>query len=127
MADDMANASKAHLSSESERSNTESPSRPSNLPLEELDQTSTPPSRASGSPLTDTASDQDAEGDEDADYDMETPPILATAAPVTEPSSSSSPARASKRKLSIAEDEYMRENPELYGLRRSVRLSHTLV
>ena len=122
LADDMTLAGKAHDESESELSNTEPPSRLSNLPREDLNQTSTPSSRASESSLTDTASDQDAEGDEDADYDMETPPIVATATPINEPSSSSSPARVSKRKLSSAEDDFMRENPELYGLRRSVRL-----
>ncbi|KAL9090659.1 MAG: hypothetical protein Q9165_005147 [Trypethelium subeluteriae] len=117
----MATTSNSHYPSESELSDIEHPSRPSNITLEDFDQTSTPASKASGSPLTDTATDEDADGDEDADYDMDMTPNIAVTARAIEKSSSSSPARASKRKMSTAEDDYMRENPELYGLRRSGR------
>ena len=124
LADNMSDSDKIHPSSESDLSNTEQPSRPSNLYRAQSNQASTPASRATGSPLTDTASDQDADGDEDGDYDIETPPITATTAPAEELSPSSSSARVSKRKMSATEDEYMRENPELYGLRRSVDISY---
>ncbi|KAF2234861.1 hypothetical protein EV356DRAFT_137734 [Viridothelium virens] len=120
-ADNMATTGNSHYASESELSDIEHPSRPLNTSPEDLDQSSTPASKASGSPLTDTATDEDADGDEDADYDMEMTPNIAVTAQATEKSSSSSPARASKRKMSTAEDDYMRENPELYGLRRSGR------
>ena len=120
--DDVTTTSKFHHSAESQLSDVEPPSRHSDVHSEEPIQTSTTPSRSSGSPLTDTASDQDAEGEEDGEYGIETPSITAVAAPATKLSPPRSPARAAKRKLSIAEDEYMRENPELYGLRRSVSL-----
>lgn len=58
---------------------------------------------------------------EDGDFDMQE----SVASPQdgdAEVNRESSPAssRPSKRKTTVAEEDYMRENPELYGLRRSV-------
>lgn len=67
-----------------------------------------------------SSQDQDAEGSEDGDYDIETPPQeRASLAP--EHSSSNESSRSRKRKASMDENELMLQNPELYGLRRSVR------
>lgn len=58
---------------------------------------------------------------EDADFDMEEsrPSPHDEDAAADRPSSSDS-GRGSKRKAGVAEDEFMRADPELYGLRRSV-------
>ena len=73
--------------------------------------------------MSDSGSDVDAEGSEDADYTHI--PIEATDALVLEnaptPSSSGSSNRSNKRKLSMEDEEDWRANPELYGVRRSVR------
>lgn len=64
--------------------------------------------------------DQDAIGSDDADYDMEGSP--AVEAPVRDTSSpSQTSSRLGKRKASVEEEDFMGKNPELYGLRRSVR------
>jgi chromodomain-helicase-DNA-binding protein 1 len=59
---------------------------------------------------------------EDADFDMQAS-VASQHDADGEPDRDSSPAssRPSKRKPAIVEEDYMRENPELYGLRRSVR------
>lgn len=59
---------------------------------------------------------------EDAEFDMEESPPSQHDDAVETRSSSSGSHRASKRKVSPAEDQYMRDNPELYGLRRSVSI-----
>jgi hypothetical protein len=73
--------------------------------------------------MTDSGSDVDAEGSEDADYTHI--PVETTDALVLEnaptPSSSGSSSRSNKRKLSMEDEEDWRANPELYGVRRSVR------
>ncbi|KAH0601001.1 hypothetical protein MHUMG1_02002 [Metarhizium humberi] len=63
---------------------------------------------------------------EDGDFDMQE----SVASPQdgdAEVNRESSPAssRPSKRKTTVAEEDYMRENPELYGLRRSTRARET--
>lgn len=59
---------------------------------------------------------------EDGEFDMEESPPSQHDDAVETRSSSSGSQQASKRKVSAAEDQYMRENPELYGLRRSVSI-----
>jgi chromodomain-helicase-DNA-binding protein 1 len=61
---------------------------------------------------------------EDADFDMEdsVPSPQSDVAP-EERSSSRESRRAPKRKAAVEEDEYIKANPELYGLRRSVWIS----
>lgn len=68
-------------------------------------------------------SEQSSEGNasDDADFDMEESLPSQNDDPVDERASSTDSNRASKRKAPVAEDEYIKANPELYGLRRSVR------
>lgn len=67
--------------------------------------------------------DEDAPGEEDADFDEETPPPEAADDMRQDSSSSESSLRPGKRKAEMIDDEeYMKQNPELYGLRRSVCL-----
>ena len=67
--------------------------------------------------------DEDADGSDDGDYDAPSPPSRASVD--SRHSSVSSDASSVPRKRKAAEpdvddDQYMQENPELYGLRRSV-------
>ena len=65
--------------------------------------------------------DEDAPGEDDADYDAETPPPEQTDEAPRDRSMSEENTRSGKRKSDDVDDEeYMKENPELYGLRRSV-------
>lgn len=80
---------------------------------DEQDAEDTYRSSASGS-----SHNEDAMGSDDPDYDME------DSAPAAQPhirSSSPTSSKLGKRKASVDEDDFMLENPELYGLRRSVR------
>jgi hypothetical protein len=72
--------------------------------------------------MSDSGSDVDAEGSEDDEYahaPNQSSALLELNDPPTDSSSTSSGA-SRKRKTSIDEEEFMRTNPELYGLRRSV-------
>lgn len=65
--------------------------------------------------------DEPNNASEDADFDMEDSPAPSQSdAHHEETSTSNSSRRAPKRKVTADEEDYMRENPELYGLRRSV-------
>ena len=66
--------------------------------------------------------DEDAPGEEDADFDQETPPPEAADGIRYDRSSSDDSLRPGRRKTDIDDEEYMKQNPELYGLRRSVRV-----
>lgn len=72
--------------------------------------------------------DEDAPGEEDADYEMASPAHEAADEMQRDRSSSSSSSeedvRSGKRKPEVDDEEYMKQNPELYGLRRSVRTLH---
>lgn len=70
--------------------------------------------------LSDSSHSEDAEGSEDGDYESETPPAQSDNEEVDRSSSEDSQ-RPRKRKASVEDDEYINQNPELYGLRRSVR------
>jgi chromodomain-helicase-DNA-binding protein 1 len=66
------------------------------------------------------SSPENQNASDDADYDMEESPAPVTAnEPRDDGSTSSESRRPAKRKL-VSEDQHMLENPELYGLRRSV-------
>lgn len=67
--------------------------------------------------------DEDAPGEEDADYDAETPPPGPSDGMRHDRSLSEESTRPGKRKPDVDDEEYMKENPELYGLRRSVSVS----
>lgn len=76
--------------------------------------------------------DEDAPGEEDADFDGESPATHEINGMRHDRSSSEESTRPEKRKAhDVDDEEYMKQNPELYGLRRSVRgpsglLSHYL-
>ncbi|KAI0889258.1 P-loop containing nucleoside triphosphate hydrolase protein, partial [Annulohypoxylon maeteangense] len=66
--------------------------------------------------------DEPNNASDDADFDMEDSPAPSQSdAHHDETSTSNSSHRAPKRKATADEDDYIRENPELYGLRRSSR------
>lgn len=82
------------------------------------------PSEPSDNDVSDDADFDDVQSDGDADADADADPDLDVAALDQDDDSqaSSDSGHAPKRKASamLAEDDYMRSNPELYGLRRSV-------
>lgn len=66
--------------------------------------------------------EEDAPGEEDADFDEDTPLHDESEGMRHDRSSSEESSRPPKRKADDVDDEeYMKQNPELYGLRRSVR------
>ena len=64
--------------------------------------------------------DEDALGSDDPDYDMATPPTGNAGSPSEDRSRSQDSPRQRKRKADPEHEDYMLNNPELYGLRRSV-------
>lgn len=66
--------------------------------------------------------DEDAEGEEDAEFDEESPAPEAIDGMRHDRLTSEESVRPSKRKAEVDDEEYMKQNPELYGLRRSVRI-----
>jgi chromodomain-helicase-DNA-binding protein 1 len=64
--------------------------------------------------------DEDAPGEEDADFDAESPAHERANGMSHNRSSSESDSRPGKRKAEVDDEELMKLNPELYGLRRSV-------
>ncbi|KAH0156507.1 hypothetical protein KCU86_g20380, partial [Aureobasidium melanogenum] len=77
------------------------------------------------SPLSDE--DEDADGSDDGDYDAPSPPSRASADSrhSSVSSDASSVPRKRKAEPDVDDDQYMQENPELYGLRRSGRARPT--
>jgi chromodomain-helicase-DNA-binding protein 1 len=69
---------------------------------------------------SDSSEDVDAEGEPDGDYDSESPPPARAESSRSRSSTSQESLRPSKRKASVEDDSFMTQNPELYGLRRSV-------
>lgn len=69
--------------------------------------------------------EEDAVGSDDAEYDMETPPLANQSLTHDERSSSEDSRRLVKRKAGVEQDDFMNNDPELYGLRRSVRYFFT--
>lgn len=68
---------------------------------------------------------EDASGEEDADFSEDMSPaedMDGVTAHNASSSSSEHSSRSRKRKASFDDDEYIKANPELYGLRRSVCL-----
>ena len=66
--------------------------------------------------------DEDADGSDDADYDAPSPPSRASVDSRHSSVSSEASSLPRKRKAEpdVDDEQYMQENPELYGLRRSV-------
>lgn len=69
---------------------------------------------------SDSSDDVDAEGEADGDYDSESPPPEQPESDDARSSASQESPRPLKRKGSPKGDDYITQNPELYGLRRSV-------
>ncbi|KAK7531920.1 P-loop containing nucleoside triphosphate hydrolase protein [Phyllosticta citricarpa] len=74
--------------------------------------------------MSESSHSEDAEGDEDGDYESETPPPQSEEHEAAQSSSEESSATR-KRKASVEDEEYIAQNPELYGLRRSGRARPT--
>lgn len=119
-----------HVTSESESDLSDAVDAPNNPPPsshpedQELEQSS-----QDQNPNTESSSshEEDAIGSDDADYDMETPPPVEQNVIPDETSSSEDSRSHNKRKASVDQDDYMTSNPELYGLRRSVRSLLTII
>lgn len=67
--------------------------------------------------------DDDAPGEDDADFEAESPRAEPTNGMRHDRSPSEESLRPGKRKPDVDDEEYMKQNPELYGLRRSVRVA----
>lgn len=65
--------------------------------------------------------EEDAAGSEDADYAAESPPSPPSNGSRRNSLSSDTSSQPRKRKVEVDDDQFMQQNPELYGLRRSVR------
>ena len=74
--------------------------------------------------VSDSSEDVDAEGEPDGDYDSDSPPSEPAESDHARSSVSQESRRPAKRKASVEKDDYITQNPELYGLRRSVRGCH---
>ncbi|KAF9696258.1 hypothetical protein EKO04_006107 [Ascochyta lentis] len=70
---------------------------------------------------SDSSDDVDAEGEADGDYDSESPPPEQAESDDARSSVSQESSRPFKRKASPEGGDYITQNPELYGLRRSGR------
>ncbi|KAJ4367513.1 ATP-dependent DNA helicase Hrp3 [Neocucurbitaria cava] len=70
---------------------------------------------------SDSSEDVDAEGEPDGDYDSDSPPSEQAESHRARSSMSQESNRPLKRKASAEKDDYITQNPELYGLRRSGR------
>lgn len=70
---------------------------------------------------TESSHDEDAIGSDDEDCTMEEPAPPSIKTTHDDPSSSEDSRRNAKRKVGVDQDDYMMNNPELYGLRRSVK------
>ncbi|KAH7388799.1 chromodomain helicase-like protein [Pyrenochaeta sp. MPI-SDFR-AT-0127] len=70
---------------------------------------------------SDSSEDVDAEGEPDGDYDSDSPPSEQAESDRARSSISQESTRPPKRKASDERDDYITQNPELYGLRRSGR------
>lgn len=74
---------------------------------------------------TDSSHEDDAIGSDDGDFDIETPPLAKPDVACDELSSSEDSQKHGKSKTGAEQEDHMMNNPELYGLRRSVILSLT--
>lgn len=75
--------------------------------------------------IASSESDNNNNVSEDADFDMEESPAASHSdAAQDERSASNDSRQSSKRKVATEEEDYIAANPELYGLRRSVRFEN---
>lgn len=108
-------------SSESDLSEAIDPQKPTSPSSQGLEENSEQDYNSRRNSLS--SEDADAAGSDDADYEMESPPPPEIHVTRDERSSSLDSRRPPKRKAGgIEEDEYIMNNPELYGIRRSVSI-----
>ena len=99
----------------------DTPNAPSTLPnSEQNDGGKSGQMRASDD---ESLQDEDAVGSDDPDYDMATPPTGNAGSHIADRSPSQDSPRQRKRKAGPENDDFMLNDPELYGLRRSVSQS----
>ena len=72
----------------------------------------------------DMSSEENEVVSEDGEFDLESPPPAETNGALDDRSTSNDSRRPAKRKAGVEDDDYIINNPELYGLRRSVSLGH---
>ncbi|KAF7547886.1 hypothetical protein G7046_g8864 [Stylonectria norvegica] len=109
-----------HLSESDDSEAHQSPEhRPSPSPSDDANDISN--NIANGAHVSESNASSDDNASQDGDFDMEESLPSQNDDPVEEPASSSDSDRAPKRKVPVGEDEFMKANPELYGLRRSTR------
>lgn len=70
--------------------------------------------------LEDPSDSSDNDASHDADFDMEGSPVSAQSSDDARGASVESRPAVKRKSTQVLEEEFMRENPELYGLRRSV-------
>ena len=88
------------------------------------------PSSANEEMDIETPNDSEADnglGSDDADFDIETPPVNGSADVGYSRSTSQESRRSTKRKAANGNEDDFSNNPELYGLRRSVCVRTTLL
>jgi hypothetical protein len=97
------------------------PARPSSSP--EPEPVELTGELADGQDFAESEDSSDGNASDDADFDMEDDVPSPQSEPAADDAESSSrdSSRAAKRKAATNEDAYIKANPELYGLRRSVR------
>lgn len=87
--------------------------------------------------MSESEASPDDNASDDADFDMQQSSpshhddhddleVLDEGIPTPTRASSSESSRPAKRKANVEEDEFIKANPELYGLRRSVRRPYLL-
>ncbi|MCJ1475967.1 hypothetical protein MMC13_004631 [Lambiella insularis] len=114
-------------SSESDLSEAIDPTKPTSLSYQGLRRDSGTGDQSRQDSLS--SQDEDAIGSDDAEFEMESPHRPAIHVTRVASSSSQDSRRPSKRKAEAVEDEYILNNPELYGIRRSARArqSHAII
>ncbi|MCJ1312883.1 hypothetical protein MMC25_006559 [Agyrium rufum] len=114
----------ADSSSDSELSDVPDIPRPASIPpAEDADMRQEAEYDSEGN--VPSSEDEDAVGSDDADYEMDDAPTVHVEAERDDDSSSAGSPRPAKRKLVVEEDDYIMNNPELYGIRRSARARPT--
>jgi chromodomain-helicase-DNA-binding protein 1 len=113
---DMMNGS--HKTDESSRPDSRD-SRVSQSGAHDFTDDATPHDMDTSDDAQDDDADADADADADGDYDIETPPQAPSSPSRSEQSLSEESVRPPKRKA-LHDEDFIMNNPELYGLRRSV-------
>lgn len=118
-----------HSRSESELSDVNDTAPSTTLPIHAHNQDESADEDMQDMATSQSDEEEDAAGSDYAaeDYAAESPPSPQSNASRRASLSSETSSQPTKRKLDVDDDQYMQENPELYGLRRSVRSLHLLL